>query len=308
MGATAATPATKPLAGPCKPAGSSSAARSWRAGWPRSRQPLEMRAEVLTIASSFAAERDQEAARRSVCGSIESASGFPKRSEDSNDSLRTRVVGFDTSAKAGKQGEHWSWPVREESVVKHGVVVGLILVAFAASSHTAGQGRPDPTALLLAQKEAMNRLAILDGIWRGSAWIVLPSGDKHTFTQTERVGPFLDGSVKVIEGRGYEADGSVVFNALGIISHDLRGHEYTLHSYAQGQVGDFTVTLIEGGFRWEIPAGPMTMRYTAVIQDGTWKETGERVLPGKDPVPFFEVTLQRMGDTDWPSAGAVPPE
>src|SRR6478672_6854315 len=32
---------------------------------------------------------------------------------------------------------------------------------------------------------------------------------KHTITQTERIGPFLDGSVKVIEGRGCEPDGRV---------------------------------------------------------------------------------------------------
>ena len=67
----------------------------------------------------------------------------------------------------------------------------------------------------------------------------LPSGDKTTVTQTERIGPFLDGSVKVIEGRGYDVGGVVKFNAFGTISYNLGTRAYTLHSYAQGNVGDF---------------------------------------------------------------------
>ena len=38
--------------------------------------------------------------------------------------------------------------------------------------------------------------------------------------QTERIGPFLDGSVRVIEGRGYAADGAVASTRFGIISFD----------------------------------------------------------------------------------------
>jgi hypothetical protein len=57
---------------------------------------------------------------------------------------------------------------------------------------------------------------------------------------------------------------------------------------------------------WEIPAGPMTIRYTAVIKDGSWKEVGDRIIPGHAPVRFFEMELKRVGDTDWPAAGAIP--
>jgi hypothetical protein len=137
---------------------------------------------------------------------------------------------------------------------------------------------------------------------------MLRSGEKHTITQTERVGPFLDGAVKVIEGRGYEGDGSAGFNALGIISYEPATGAYTMRAYAQGHVGDFALTPTADGFRWEIPAGPTTMRYTAVIKDGTWSEVGDRIVPGKEPTRFFEMTLTRVGDTDWPVAGAVNPK
>ena len=52
----------------------------------------------------------------------------------------------------------------------------------------------------------------------------------------------------------------------------------------------------------------MTIRYTAKVKDGTWHEVGERIVPGKEPVRFTELTLKRVGDTTWPAAGAVAPK
>jgi len=179
--------------------------------------------------------------------------------------------------------------------------VGASLVALA-------QERPSPAALLATQRDAMVRLAYMDGVWRGPAWTILPSGDKHTFTQTERIGPFLDGSVIVIEGRGYDLDGKVTFNAFGTISFNPATKAYTLHSHAMGNVGDFTLTLSPDGYTWDIPAGPMTIHYTAVIKDGEWREVGDRIVPGKDPVRFFEMNIKRVGDSDWPAAGAISPK
>src|SRR6185295_9253175 len=91
-------------------------------------------------------------------------------------------------------------------------VVAFMLMTGAVSLSTLAQGPPDSAKLIAAQREAMVPLAFMDGMWRGPAWTILPSGEKHTITQTERVGPFLSGSVKVVEGKGYEADGKVGFN------------------------------------------------------------------------------------------------
>jgi hypothetical protein len=181
------------------------------------------------------------------------------------------------------------------------MIVGVSLV-------TAAQERPNPAALLAAQREAMSRLAMMDGVWRGPAWTILPSGEKHNVTQTERIGPFLDGSVKVIEGRGYDSEGKVSFNAFGTISFNPATKVYTLHSHAMGNVGDFVLTPTADGYTWDIPAGPMTIRYTAIIKDGAWREVGDRIVPGKEPVRFFEMNLKRVGDTDWPAAGAISPK
>jgi len=191
-------------------------------------------------------------------------------------------------------------------MIRHRLAMFVLLLFTMAMTLTVwGQRRPDPATVLKAQRDAMASFALMDGLWRGPAWTLLSSGEKHTLTQTERVGSFLDGTIKVLEGRGYEADGTVAFNAFGIVSYDPATHAYTLHSYALGHVGDFALTTTADGWVWEIPAGPMTIRYTAAFKDGTWREVGDRIMPGKDPVRIFEMTLKRIGDTDWPAAGAV---
>jgi hypothetical protein len=191
-------------------------------------------------------------------------------------------------------------------MVRHGpTMIVVLLTTVAGQTLALGQGRQDPATLIAAQRDAMVALAFMDGVWRGPAWTILPSGEKHTITQTERIGPFLGGSVKVIEGRGYDPDGTVTFNAFGTISYNPTTRAYTLHSYAQGNVGDFTVTPAADGYVWEIPAGPTTIRYTAVIKGDAWREVGDRITPGREPVRFFEMNLTRVGTTDWPAAGAV---
>lgn len=193
--------------------------------------------------------------------------------------------------------------------MKHGTagrVLARVLVCVSMLPILAwAQGRPDPAVLMAAQTAALAKLSFMDGIWRGPATTTLQDGHTHTVTQTERIGPLLGGTVKLVEGRGYDADGKTVFNAFAVVSFNVATKAYNFRSYAQGFAGDYTYQLNEDGFSWEIPAGPMTMRYKAVVKDGEWHETGDRVVPGKEPVRFFEMKLKRVGDSDWPGGGAV---
>ena len=108
--------------------------------------------------------------------------------------------------------------------------IGLALaLAAAIAAAPAHAQHPDSAALLAAQTEALRTFAMMDGVWRGPATTVLPDGSRHTFIQTERIGPFLGGSIRVIEGRGYGDDGTVRFNAFGIISYDVARRVYSLH-------------------------------------------------------------------------------
>jgi hypothetical protein len=183
-----------------------------------------------------------------------------------------------------------------------------LLAGCVASFSLAAQAQaPDP-ARIAAQVEAMGRFAMMDGVWRGPAWTLQPNGEKRHITQTERIGPFLQGSVKVIEGRGYRDDGAVGFNALGILSYDPARKAYNLRSYALGHSGDFALVPIEDGYEWEIPGGPgAVIRYRSTIKDGTLVEVGDRVVAGREPLRVFEMRLKRIGDTDWPAANPVSP-
>lgn len=182
----------------------------------------------------------------------------------------------------------------------------LIAASLLCSVPAWSQSPQSPAERIAAQREAMARFAMLDGAWRGQASMTLPNGQKHEITQTERVGGFLDGAVKMVEGRGYEADGKVAFNALGVITYDPATKAYSMQSTAQGYTGNFALNPLADGFVWEIPAGPMTIKYTATVKDGVWHEVGDRVMPGKEPVRFFDMTLKRIGSTSWPAGDPVP--
>ena len=178
----------------------------------------------------------------------------------------------------------------------------VLLVAPAAVAQVPAQ--PAGTA---AQRDAVAALDFLDGEWRGEAVIMGPGG-RETLVQTERVGSLLGGSVKVIEGRGYAADGSTQFNALAVLSWDEREGRYRFRSWANGYSGDYPFERTENGFRWSTPAGPNArMEYVATVRDGTWREVGSYVAEGQPPRPVIDMRLTRVGDTSWPADGAVSP-
>jgi hypothetical protein len=182
-----------------------------------------------------------------------------------------------------------------------GLGLGLALPASAQQAH-------DPAAMIAAQREALAATAMLNGTWRGTAWQLDPTGKRHDMVQTERSGTMLDGSVRMIEGRGYAvADGKLVFNALALISYDTMKKAWSMRSYAMGRSGDFQFSPTADGFTWSVPAGPKaTVRYTAVIKDGNWREIGEFLMEGQPPRQVFEMNLKRIGESDWPAGGAVP--
>ncbi len=167
---------------------------------------------------------------------------------------------------------------------------------------------PNTQATLKTQQEKMASLAMMDGTWRGDAWMFTPQGQRVEITQTERVGPMLNGTIRVVEGRGYDADGNVPFNAFGIISYDVAAKKYMMRSYAQGRQGDFEVEVQTNGFSWSMAMGNATIRYQATIENGKWTEVGERIVGNQAPFKFLEMNLSRIGDCTWPAEDAVPPK
>ena len=171
----------------------------------------------------------------------------------------------------------------------------------------AAQAQGTDMAAIAAQKAAMHKLDWMHGVWRGPAVTQFPQGP-HEVAQTERIGSFLDGTLTMMEGKGYNADGSVGFNALGVVSYDAATKSYWLTSWALGRGGKFPVTVTDTGYVWEIATGNMTIRYTATLANGVWTEVGDYIVPGQPVRPFFKMTLKRVGDSDWPAAGGIAKE
>lgn len=182
------------------------------------------------------------------------------------------------------------------------IILGTLALIVAAP---AGAQPADP-ATIAAQKDAAGKFAWMDGTWRGTATTRSPGGE-HKVTHTERIGTMLGGTLRVIEGRSFNADGSIGFNAFAVISYDPAKKAYDFRSYTPGHGGDFVITPTADGYIWEIPAGPATIRYTATFRDKVWTEIGARVVSGQAPVQFFEMHLTRVGDTAWPDSGAMTP-
>ena len=185
-------------------------------------------------------------------------------------------------------------------MVRFAIAAAILLAGVSASAQNAN------SASIAAQQTAMKKLDWMKGRWRGPAATQTPAGE-HRVMQTERIGSFLDGTLLVMEGKGFQPDGSVGFHAFGILSFDPASGTYALHSHAQGYAGTFKLVPNGTGYAWEIPAGPATIRYTATLHDGTWTEVGDRIVPNQPPQRFFEMNLKRVGDSDWPEAGAQQP-
>lgn len=188
------------------------------------------------------------------------------------------------------------------------LLLALLLAAPAAPAAppTAAPAGPwDPAERLAAQREAMKALSFMDGAWRGHAQTDrFPAG----FTHTERVGPLLDGTIRVVEGRSYDESGATRFNAFGIISYDPARRSYAMHSHAMGFAGDFPLTVRPDGYSWTQPAGRgAVVHYRATVKGDEWREVGERVVNGGPPEKVFEMTVRRIGPTPWPQEGAVGP-
>lgn len=185
------------------------------------------------------------------------------------------------------------------------MIRALLAVAalFLAAAPSAAQ-EANPAAIA-AQKEAMKRFEWMYGTWRGPAHGMTRAGP-YEVTQTERIGPILDGTVIVMEGKGFRPDGSVGFNAFAVLTYDVAAKRYSLRSHALGYSGDFTLNVTDSGYTWQIPAGPgATIDYKATFSQGVWTETGDYVAAGQPPRRIMEMNVRRVGDTDWPRAGGL---
>ena len=184
----------------------------------------------------------------------------------------------------------------------------MLKTVFAACALLAAIAMPALAVEPGVNAAAMAKLDAMKGVWKGEAKGTGPGGVPFSVTQTERIGPLLGGDVLVVEGTGYLADGKVGFNAFGVISWNAQTQAYEFRTYHGGRSGTFKMTPTDTGAIWEIPAGPKAnIINTITIKDGTWHEVQQYVAEGQPPRTVVEMTLKRVGDSEWPAAGAIKP-
>jgi hypothetical protein len=183
------------------------------------------------------------------------------------------------------------------------------VVAVAAASATARE----PSKRLQAQQDAMKALAFLDGEWRGTAKTVRKTGTV-SMTQTVRAGAMLDGAVRMLEVRSYEADGHLSFDALRVISFNPEKKTYEMRSYQNGSVRDYEMSANGSTLSWQIESGGrVSTRYEISVKNGVWTETATRMPSASKsgaktdkPETYLSISVKRQRASAWPAAGALP--
>ena len=169
-------------------------------------------------------------------------------------------------------------------------VLAFAVALFAALPASAADA-PDKAA----HQAAMAKLSFLVGEWEGGGMMAMGPGPRLPFTQTERIQFKHDGTLLLIEGQGKAPQtGAVVHDALAVMTFDTASQKYRFRSFAA--VGRFvdTEAAVEGNkMIWWMNAGPQKIRYTITVDNGVWREIGERSADGTTWTAFFEMTVKR---------------
>lgn len=177
-------------------------------------------------------------------------------------------------------------------------LTAAMILGWSAAPATAQEASPP---MMHARPDATAALAMFDGVWIGPARMTARDGTVTTFEQMERIGPMLGGEIRVMEGKARGADGATLFNAFTVFSGTDDGRiEMRSHVW-----GDQSARIIEPkpeGYVWRTPTAAGMMVYDITVRDDVWHETGIIELADGRKVTFFEMTLTRQGDTDWPAA------
>jgi hypothetical protein len=153
------------------------------------------------------------------------------------------------------------------------------------------QPRPNPEV----QREAMQKLAFLVGLWKGEATVwVGPEGQKR-IQQTEDVQFELGGLVLLIEGTGRNpATGAVEFNALATVSFDEASSSYRVRAYHGGNYVDAEMKVRDRGMEWGFTSGPATITNTMHLdEDGQWVEVTDVVVAGGPARRTMELRVRK---------------
>ncbi len=171
----------------------------------------------------------------------------------------------------------------------------LIIAELAFSAFTMAQ------PVNLEAVASLSKVGVMIGEWEGNSWILTPQGTREEAAVHEKLQWKLDRTLILIEGEGRNKEGLTVHNALGLLTFDVRGKQYSMRSYlSDGRMTDAVFEILgEDNFRWSYSfmqgERSMWIRYTLKFADKShWNEVGEYSGNGTDWTKFFEMNLTRI--------------
>lgn len=152
----------------------------------------------------------------------------------------------------------------------------------------------------LGNKEKMKIFAGWEGHWQGEGSIQMGPGEPKKSKVDEHILYKLDGMVLLVEGLGksVENPGTIVHQALGILSYD-KDDQYTFNTFLRDgkSAAAWLKPIGENKFQWgfDIP-NRGKIRYTITIDPNkkTWFETGDFSQDGNNWMKFFEMNLIKV--------------
>ena len=149
---------------------------------------------------------------------------------------------------------------------------------------------------LAAQRAAIQKQNFLVGKWSGEGRM-FRGGEAVDFSQTERAEYKLDGLLLLIEGLGRsKASGTVMLQALGIISFDDESGSYRMRAFNDGRYLETEVKLADDGkgLSWGFTLGEIrTKSLLRLNEQGQWTEVHEIMLGSEPARKFMELTVTR---------------
>lgn len=144
-------------------------------------------------------------------------------------------------------------------------------------------------------------LGFLLGQWEGEGHATGPDGQGGSFRVEETIAARAGGHALSLEGRGWarfgpDAPETLVHDAFGVIWAGYDGGYHIRSVVMQGHTVETRIDVNESGFQWGFDAGAMgETRYTTTVEDGVWREVGERRADAdSDWEVFLEMTLERV--------------
>ena len=143
-------------------------------------------------------------------------------------------------------------------------------------------------------KARINKLNSLVGEWEGTGWYQHGPNQRYDIKQTENVELRLNGTLLLVEGKGYVND-SLAFNAIALFSYNPQKDNYKIESHlfdgkATVASGSFRE---DGSFQWGFSFPSGQIKYVITFDEDSWHETGEFSRDGEQWYKTFEMNLTK---------------